>query len=104
MVQGPMNSVKFPWKKNRGVTPRMEMAHSTPLKTNISLKKMMVERCISYCDSPFLGDMLIFGGVNKANTSRPMKTIDSRQTPFFWEAISPFGSRSVFQSHPNVSI
>ena len=53
----------------------VKLAHSTPLKTNISLTKMMVERCISYCNSPFLGDMLIFGGVNKTNTSRSIKTL-----------------------------
>ena len=51
-------------EKNREVMPRMEMAHShsTPLKTNISLKKMMVERCISYCNSPFFRGHVNFRG------------------------------------------
>ena len=35
----------------------------TPLKTSISPAKMMVGRCISYWNNPFLGDMLVFRDV-----------------------------------------
>ena len=35
----------------------------TPPKTNISLWKSMVGRCISYWTSPVLGNILIFGTV-----------------------------------------
>ena len=45
----------------RGMLQR-SLVQSTCRKTNMSPEKLMVGRCISYWNSPFLGDMLVFGG------------------------------------------
>ena len=49
-------SICFGLRRHRNVTPQ---------KTNMSPKNQWLEvgRCISYWNSPFLGDMLVFGGV-----------------------------------------
>ena len=46
------------------------LAH-TPLKTNISPGKMMVGRCISYWNSPFLGGLVNFQGCRLATGRVP---------------------------------
>ena len=72
---------------------------TTPSKTNqCPLKSQWVGRCISYWNSPFSGDMLVFGGVpvspiisrevlNNDSTTRNMKGILVYNVLYHWTMI-----------------
>ena len=63
---------KVGWKK-KGRGLKKWCAHITPRKlTNVRLKSQWVGRCMSYWNSPFWGDMLVFRGV-------PVSPIISRE-------------------------